>query len=58
MQYVVATGVAAVLMWATVSRPSVRLQYYGQVALSLQVRGQEAAAAEALLKAKQYAPRT
>lgn len=55
--HVLATGVAALLMWATVAQSNIRFDYYSQLARFLRARDDAAGAVDALEQASRYLPR-
>jgi hypothetical protein len=56
MRYVVATGLAAVLMWTAITRSTVRYHYYRRAGSAMAVRGDLKAALQDFEKATRYAP--
>ncbi len=55
--HLLATGVAALLMWVTVAQSNVRFDHYSQLARFLRARDDATGALEALERAARYLPR-
>lgn len=55
-RHALATGLAAVLMWAAVGRSGILFLYHARVGVDLQRRGDSSAALGAFERARRYAP--